>query len=65
MLRIGGILIVDDKQMKAIRAVGKYVSRAYYHVVDVCPSCPTMLIFRKKSEDKRDLNTDARVNFNL
>jgi predicted O-methyltransferase YrrM len=65
MLRIGGILIVDDKRMKAIRAVGKYVSRAYSHVVDVCPSCPTMLIFRKKSEDKRDWNTDERVNFNL
>ena len=65
MLRIGGILIVDDKRMKAIRAVGKYVSRAYSHVVDVCPSCPTMLIFRKKSEDKRDWNTDERVNFDL
>jgi predicted O-methyltransferase YrrM len=64
MLRIGGVLIVDDKRMKAIRAVGKYVSRAYSHVVDICP-CPTMLVFRKKSEDKRDWNTDERVDFNL
>ena len=65
MLRVGGILIVDDKRMKAIHAVGKYVLRAYPHVVDICPSCSTMLIIRKKGEDTRDWNTDERVNFNL
>jgi predicted O-methyltransferase YrrM len=65
MLRVGGILIVDDKNMKAISAVGKYVNRAYSHVVDICPQCQTMLIIRKKSEDMRDWNTDERVNFNL
>jgi hypothetical protein len=65
MLRVGGILIVDDKRMKAIKAVGKYMSRAYSHVVDICPSCSTMLVFRKKSEDTRDWNTDEKVNFNL
>jgi len=65
MLRVGGILIVDDKRMKAIRAVGKYVVRAYPHIVEVCPSCPTMLILKKKSVDTRDWNTDERVNFNL
>lgn len=65
MLRVGGILIVDDKRMKAIRAVGKYITRAYPHVVDICPSCPTMLVFRKKSDDKRDWNSDEKVNFNL
>ena len=65
MLRVGGILIVDDKRMKAISAVAKYVTRAYSHVVDICPSCRTMLILKKKSEDKRDWNTDETVNFNL
>jgi len=65
MLRVGGILIVDDKRMKAIKAVSKYVTRAYSHVVDICPSCSTMLVIRKKSDDKRDWNTDETVNFNL
>ena len=65
MLRVGGILIVDDKSMKAINAVGKYVTRAYSHVVDICPSCKTILVLRKKSEDMRDWNTDEKVNFNL
>jgi predicted O-methyltransferase YrrM len=65
MLRVGGILIVDDKRMKAIHAVAKYVTRAYPHVVDICTSCKTMLVLRKKSEDTRDWNTDEKVNFNL
>ena len=65
MLRVGGILIVDDKRMKAITAVGKYVTRAYGHVVDICPSCPSILVFKKKSNDKRDWNTDETVDFNL
>lgn len=65
MLRVGGVLIVDDKKMRAVRAVAKYVTRAYPHAVDVCPSCPTMLVLRKKSEDPRDWNTDEGVNFNL
>jgi predicted O-methyltransferase YrrM len=65
MLRVGGILIVDDKKMRAIKAVGKYVTRAYSHVVDICQSCPTVLVLRKKSEDKRDWNGDEKVNFNL
>lgn len=65
MLRVGGILIVDDKRMKAISAVGKYVVRAYPHIVDVCPSCKSILILKKKSNDTRDWNTDEKVNFNL
>jgi predicted O-methyltransferase YrrM len=65
MVRVGGIVIVDDKRMKAIRAVAKYVTRAYAHVVDICPSCPTMLIIKKTSEDMRDWNTDESVKFDL
>jgi predicted O-methyltransferase YrrM len=65
MLRVGGILIVDDKRMKAINAVSKYVTRAYSHVVDICPSCRTILVIKKKAEDNRDWNTDEKVNFNL
>lgn len=65
MVRVGGIVIVDDKRMKAINAVAKYIHKAYSHVVDICPSCKTMLVIRKKSEDKRDWNTDEKVNFNL
>jgi hypothetical protein len=65
MLRVGGILIVDDKRMKAIRAVSKYIVRAYSHVADICESCQTMLVIRKKAEDTRDWNTDENVNFNL
>lgn len=65
MVRVGGIVIVDDKRMKAINAVAKYVNRAYGHTVDICPSCKTMLIIKKKSNDLRDWNTDEKVNFNL
>jgi predicted O-methyltransferase YrrM len=65
MLRVGGVLIVDDKRMKAISAVAKYVLRAYKHVADICPSCRTMLVIRKVKEDERDWNTDETVNFNL
>jgi len=65
LLRVGGVLIVDDKKMKAINAVAKYVTRAYSHVVDICPSCKTILVLRKKAEDTRDWNTDENVNFNL
>jgi len=65
MLKVGGILIVDDKRMKAITAVGKYIVRAYPHIVDVCPSCKSILVLRKKSPDTRDWNHDEKVNFNL
>jgi predicted O-methyltransferase YrrM len=65
MVRVGGIVIVDDKKMKAVKAVANYVKKAYGHVVDICPSCPTMLVIKKTSEDKRDWNTDEKVNFNL
>jgi predicted O-methyltransferase YrrM len=65
MLRVGGVLIVDDKRMKAISAVSKYVLRAYKHVAEICPSCKTMLVIRKMAEDQRDWNTDETVNFNL
>ena len=65
MLRVGGILIVDDKRMKAITAVAKYVKRAYKHVVDVCEKCKTMLILRKTKNDDRDWADDETVNFDL
>jgi len=65
MLKVGGILIVDDKRMKAIHAVEKYIVRAYPHIVNVCPSCKTILILKKKSADTRSWNTDETVNFNL
>ena len=65
MLRIGGVLIVDDKKMKAIRAVAKYVLRAYKNVAEVCPDCETLLVIRKVSDDDRDWKADEVVNFNL
>ena len=65
MLRVGGILIVDDKRMKAITAVAKYVKGAYKHVVDVCEKCKTMLILRKTKNDDRDWADDETVNFDL
>jgi len=65
MLKVGGILIVDDKRMKAVTAVGKYIVRAYPHIVDVCPSCKSILILKKKTHDTRDWNHDEKVNFNL
>lgn len=65
MLRVGGILIVDDKRMRAVNAVAKYVTRAYPHVVDICPSCRTMLVIRKKAEDPRDWNSDEVVDYDL
>jgi hypothetical protein len=40
-------------------------TRAYSHVVDICPSCKTILVLKKKAEDTRDWNTDEKVNFNL
>lgn len=65
MLKVGGVLIVDDKRMKAINAVSKYVNRAYPHVIDICPSCKSILVLKKKSEDLRDWDVDEKVNFNL
>jgi predicted O-methyltransferase YrrM len=65
MLRVGGVLIVDDKKMKAIRAVAKYVLRAYKNVAEICPDCETLLVIRKISNDDRDWKADEMVNFNL
>jgi predicted O-methyltransferase YrrM len=65
MLRVGGILIVDDKRMKAITAVAKYVTRAYKHVVDVCKTCRTLLVLKKIKEDTRDWNTDETVHYDF
>lgn len=65
MLRIGGILIVDDKRMKAITAVSNYVTRAYKHVIDICKKCRTLLVLKKIKEDTRDWNTDETVFYDL
>jgi len=65
MLRVGGILIVDDKRMKAITAVAKYVTRAYKHVIDVCKTCRTMLVLKKIKEDTRDWNADETVYYDF
>jgi predicted O-methyltransferase YrrM len=65
MLRVGGVLIVDDKRMKAITAVAKYVKSAYKHIADVCEKCKTMLVIRKTKEDDRDWADDEKVNFDL
>lgn len=65
MLRVGGILVVDDKKMRAINAVSKYVTRAYPGVIDICKTCPTILVLKKISKDTRDWNSDEKVNFNL
>ena len=65
MLRVGGVLIVDDKKMRAIKAVAKYVLRAYKNVAEICPECETILVIRKISNDNRDWKADEMVNFNL
>jgi len=65
MLNVGGILIVDDKRMRAINAISKYVLRAYPHVIDICPSCKSILVLKKKAEDTRDWNSDEKINFDL
>jgi predicted O-methyltransferase YrrM len=65
MLKVGGVLIVDDKKMKAIRAVARYVLRAYKNVAEICPDCETLLVIRKVSDDDRDWKADETVNFNL
>jgi predicted O-methyltransferase YrrM len=64
MLRVGGILIVDDKPMKAVRAVANYLNEAYTFVVDKCPKC-YVLVVKKIAEDTRDWNSDEKVNFDL
>ena len=65
MLRVGGVLIVDDKKMRAIKAVAQYVMRAYKNVVEICPDCQTLLVIRKLRDDDRDWKADEMVNFNL
>jgi predicted O-methyltransferase YrrM len=65
MVRDGGYVIVDDKSQKSVNAVSKYITRSYSHVVDICPSCKSSLILRKKSKDKREWNSDNFVNYNL
>uniref|UniRef100_A0A6C0CHG5 Methyltransferase n=1 Tax=viral metagenome TaxID=1070528 RepID=A0A6C0CHG5_9ZZZZ len=65
MLRVGGVLIVDDKKMRAIKAVAQYVMRSYKNVAEICPDCQTLLVIRKVREDDRDWKADEMVNFNL
>jgi len=65
MLKVGGVLIVDDKKMRAIKAVAQYVMRAYKNVAEICPDCQTLLVIRKLREDDRDWKSDEMVNFNL
>jgi predicted O-methyltransferase YrrM len=65
MLRVGGVLIVDDKKMRAIKAVAQYVMRAYKNVAEICPDCQTLLVIRKVRDDDRDWKADEMVNFNL
>jgi predicted O-methyltransferase YrrM len=65
MLKVGGVLIVDDKKMRAIKAVAQYVMRAYKNVVEICPDCQTLLVIRKVRDDDRDWKADEMVNFNL
>lgn len=66
MLKVGGIVIVDDKRFKAINAVANYVKRAYPHVVDICPKkCKSHIVLKKVAKDTRDWNSDEKVNFNL
>ena len=65
MVRVGGYLIVDDKNQRAIKAVAKYINESYSHVLDVCPSCISSLIIKKKSEDMRNWDADNNLNYNL
>lgn len=65
MLKVGGVLIVDDKKMRAIKAVAQYVMRAYKNVAEICPDCQSLLVIRKVREDDRDWKSDEMVNFNL
>lgn len=65
LLRVGGYLILDDKRLKAVNAVAKYVTRAYKNVTDSCKTCQSILVIKKTAEDTRDWNTDETVNFNL
>jgi predicted O-methyltransferase YrrM len=65
MLRVGGVLIVDDKKMRAIKAVAQYVMRAYKNVAEICPDCQTLLVICKVRDDDRDWKADEMVNFNL
>jgi predicted O-methyltransferase YrrM len=65
MLRVGGILIVDDKKWRSISSVAKYVTRAYKHIVDVCVTCKSILVIKKLKEDERNWDSDEKVNFDL
>jgi hypothetical protein len=65
MLKVGGVLIVDDKKMRAIKAVAQYVMRAYKNVAEICPDCQSLLVIRKVREDDRDWKSDEMINFNL
>jgi predicted O-methyltransferase YrrM len=65
MLKVGGVLIVDDKKMRAIKAVAQYIMRAYKNIAEICPDCQTLLVIRKVREDDRDWKSDEMVNFNL
>lgn len=66
LLKIGGIMIVDDKRLKAVNAVSKYIKRSYKHVVDICPTkCQSHLVLEKKTKDLRLWPEDERINYNL
>lgn len=61
LLRVGGVVIVDDKRMKAITAVQKYIEKSYKNITNICPSCPTMIVIKKTKEDDRDWNSDEYI----
>jgi predicted O-methyltransferase YrrM len=65
MLRVGGVLIVDDKKLHAVKSVSEYVNRAYKHIVEVCKKCKSVLVIKKVREDTRDWDADEKVNFDL
>jgi len=65
MVRVGGYVVVDDKNQNSVKAVAKYINESYSHVVDVCPSCISSLIIKKKSEDTRNWDADNFINYNL
>lgn len=56
MLKIGGVIVVDDIKMSGVRDVIDYLTKNYIHFRRVKSPSPTIAVFTKISEDKRMWN---------
>jgi hypothetical protein len=54
MLKIGGVIVIDDVLHKGVKKVVAYIITNYKHYELIPTDVKTICIFKKKKEDDRD-----------